>query len=327
MEAPSLRGSLSFAHADFTYRSLSFRAYSCLFKVNAGTLGYFAIPMYSLQGVLYVAELSGCEFDMNQRKTETFKMKYGPYALVCGASEGLGAAYAEALAKRGLNLALIARRKDILEIFVKYLKEKYPVEVICLPVDLEDYERAKHFISALEVPIGLLVYNAAYCPIGLFEETTEDQLAKVIAVNITGPLLLAKLLSEPMIKNRRGGIVLMSSLAGTQGSPNLASYAASKAFNAILAEGLWKELKPHGIDVIASCAGAILTPGYRQARQAVAPGTLEAAEVAEKTLKMLGKGPIAVPGGVNKAARFLMARILPRKTAIAIMSKNTGALS
>jgi short-subunit dehydrogenase len=85
---------------------------------------------------------------MNLRKTETFKMKYGPYALVCGASEGLGAAYAEALAKRGLNLALIARRKDILEIFVKYLKEKYPVEVICLPVDLEDYERAKHFISA-----------------------------------------------------------------------------------------------------------------------------------------------------------------------------------
>jgi short-subunit dehydrogenase len=264
---------------------------------------------------------------MNFSGLEQFKMKYGPYALVCGASEGLGAAYAGALAKRGLHLALIARRKEALEKLAGELKEKYPVEVLCLPADLSDYERVKQCVDALEVPIGLLVYNAAYCPIGLFEETSAEQLSRLIAVNITAPLLLAKQLSQPMIKNRRGGIVLMSSLAGGQGSPRLASYAASKAFNAILAEGLWKELKPRGIDVIASCAGAVLTPGYRQAQRARAPGTLEAAVVAEKTLNMLGKGPVTVPGGLNKAARFLMTRILPRKLAIAIMSNNTGALS
>jgi short-subunit dehydrogenase len=263
----------------------------------------------------------------NPGRTEKFKMKYGPYALVCGASEGLGAAYAEALAKRGLHLVLIARREDILEKTAKELKEKYPVEIICLPADLADYEKTKYLISSLEVPVGLLVYNAAYCPIGLFEEMTEEQLARVIAVNVSGPLLLAKLFSERLIKNRGGGIILMSSLAGTQGSPKLAAYAASKAFNAILAEGLWQELRPHNIDVIASCAGAVLTPGYNQAQQARAPGTLEAAKVAEKTLNRLGKGPIVVPGGINKAARFLLARVLPRKLAITIMSKNTGALS
>jgi short-subunit dehydrogenase len=261
------------------------------------------------------------------KSEEKFKAKYGPYALVCGASEGLGAAYAEALAKRGLHLALIARRKNILEGLAQGLKEKYPVDIICLPVDLADYAGVKACIGALKVPVGLLVYNAAYCPIGLFEEITEDQLSKLIAVNITAPLLLSKLLSGPMIQNRRGGIVLMSSLAGMQGSPRLASYAASKAFNAILAEGLWKELKAHGIDVIASCAGAILTPGYQEAQHGRAPGTLRAAEVAEKTLDTLGKGPIAVPGGLNKAARFLLTRILPRKSAIAIMAGNTGALS
>jgi short-subunit dehydrogenase len=119
----------------------------------------------------------------------------------------------------------------------------------------------------------------------------------------------------------------MSSLAGTQGSPKLASYAASKSFNAILAEGLWKELKPQGIDVVASCAGAILTPGYQQAQQAKAPGTMEAAEVAERTLQALGKGPIIVPGGVNKVARFFMARLLSRKFAITLISNNTGTLS
>ena len=207
------------------------------------------------------------------------------------------------------------------------MKEKYPVETVCVPVDLGEYEKVKDRVGALKVSVGLLVYNAACCPIGLFEEITEEQLSQVVAVNITTPLLLVKLLSESMIKNRRGGIVLMSSLAGIQGTPRLASYAASKAFNVILAEGLWKELKPHGIDVIASCAGAILTPGYREAQRGRAPGTLEAAAVAEETLRMLGKGPVAVPGGVNKAARFLMTRIVPRKLAIAIMSGNTGALS
>jgi short-subunit dehydrogenase len=261
------------------------------------------------------------------RSLAKFKMKYGPYALVCGASEGLGAAYAEALAKRGLNLALIARRKNMLESLAQKLKEKYPVEVMCLPMDLAGYAEVKQRVGTLNVPVGLLVYNAACCPIGLFEDITEEQLSKVVAVNITAPLLLVKLLSESMIKNRRGGIVLMSSLAGIQGTPRLASYAASKSFNAILAEGLWKELKPHGIDVVASCAGAILTPGYREAQHARAPGTLEAAAVAEKTLRMLGKGPIAVPGGVNKAARFLLTRVLPRKSAIAVMAGNTGALS
>ncbi|MDR1617712.1 MAG: SDR family NAD(P)-dependent oxidoreductase, partial [Treponema sp.] len=237
------------------------------------------------------------------------------------------AAYAEALAKRGLNLALMARRENILEDTARGLREKYRVEVICLPADLSNYETAKRLVGALEVPVGLLVYNAAYCPVGLFEEMTEERLARVVAVNITGPLLLAKLLSGPMIKNRRGGIVLMSSLAGMQGSPKLASYAASKAFNAILAEGLWKELRPHGVDVIASCAGAVLTPGYRRTQHARAPGTLAAAEVAERTLNRLGKAPAVVPGAVNKAARFLMTRILPRKSAIEIMSRNTGALS
>ena len=120
----------------------------------------------------------------------------------------------------------------------------------------------------------------------------------------------------------------MSSLAGGQGSPRLAAYAATKSFNAILAEGLWKELKPHGIDVIACCAGAVLTPGYQQAEKSKpAPGAMEAEAVAEKTLNALGKKPIIVPGLVNKIGRFVFMRLLSRKAAIKIMSKNTGGLS
>ena len=120
----------------------------------------------------------------------------------------------------------------------------------------------------------------------------------------------------------------MSSLAGVQGSPRLAAYSATKAFNAILAEALWKELRPHGIDVVGCCAGAILTPGYRQAgKNKTAPGTLPAEKVAEQALRALGRGPIVVPGGLNKFVRFLMMRLLPRKMAINIMAQNTGGLS
>jgi short-subunit dehydrogenase len=258
----------------------------------------------------------------------SFREKYGPYALVAGGSYGLGGAYAEALARRGLNLVLLARDKGKLEVLAKRLKETYSVDVICCEADLADFEKTKSLIAGLDVCIGLLVYNAAFAPIGLFENLSEEHLSLAAAVNVRTPLLLAKILSAPMIQRGRGGIVLMSSLAGTAGSPRLQTYAATKAFNAVLAEGLWNELKPRGVDVIACVAGAVLTPGYQQAEKSKpAPGTLPAREVAEQTLNALGKGPSVIPGAVNKIARFLIARLLSRRAAVAMMGKNTGGLS
>jgi short-subunit dehydrogenase len=261
-------------------------------------------------------------------RTTPFNETYGPYALVVGGSYGLGAAFAEAIARRGLNVVLLARQEDRLSATATRLKETYGVDVVAFAADVADYESVKERLLEVNVSIGLLVYDAAYAPIGLFEEVTEDQLLRATEVNVRAPLLLAKFVSVPMIERGRGGIVLMSSLAGSQGSPNIAAYAATKSFNAILAEGLWKELKPHGVDVLACLAGAILTPGYQAAESAKpAPGTLEAKDVAEQTLSALGKGPIIVPGAVNKVARFILMRLLSRRAAIAIMSKNTGGLS
>ncbi len=261
-------------------------------------------------------------------KTAQFIEKYGQYALVAGGSDGLGYAFGEAIARRGLNLVLVARQEDRLKAAASRLKDTYDIDVISIAADMADFENVKELVSSLNVSIGLLVYNAAFAPIGLFETTSEDHLALAAAVNVRTPLLLTKLLSAPMIQRKRGGIVLMSSLAGAQGSPNLAAYAATKSFNAILAEGLWKELKTHGIDIIACCAGAILTPGYQQAKLSKpAPGTLEANRVAEKTLNALGRGPIIIPGVINKVGRFILTRVLSRKAAINTMSKNTGGLS
>lgn len=257
-----------------------------------------------------------------------FKITYGPWAIVAGASEGLGAAFAKGLAERGLNLILLARRLAKLEELAQLLKTNYTVEVEPYSMDLSDFESVKKLISEFHHPIGLLIYNAAYAPIGNFYDVPIENLEKIIDVNIKAPLLLSKLVSEQMIQKRQGGIILMSSLAGNQGSPKIATYAASKAFNTIFAEGLWLELKQHGIDVLASCAGAISTPGYKKAQNTKdAPGTLSAKQVAETTLESLGKGPTVIPGFTNKLARFMMTRVFPRKWAISIMYKNTKDLT
>ncbi|MHB8962695.1 MAG: SDR family NAD(P)-dependent oxidoreductase, partial [Saccharofermentanales bacterium] len=207
-------------------------------------------------------------------------------------------------------------------------KETYKIDVISIAADMADYEHVKQRIGSLNVSIGLFIYNAAFVPIGLFETISDEHLALAAAVNVQAPLLLTKILSAPMILQKRGGIVLMSSLSGAQGSTKIATYAATKSFNAVLAEGLWKELKPHGIDVIACCAGAVLTPGYRKAeKNRPAPGTMEAEKVVEQTLNALGKGPIIIPGGINKAAYFLLTRLLSKKAAIEIISRNTRGLT
>ena len=261
-------------------------------------------------------------------KNSQFTEKYGPFALVAGGSYGLGGAYSEALASRGLNLVVIARDRERLEATAARLREQYGVEVKTLAVDLADYEKTKSLVQALDVSIGLLVYNAAFATIGLVENTIEEHLAQAVNVNVRTPLLLAKLLSAPMIQNKRGGIVLMSSLAGAQGCPRLATYTATKSFNAILAEGLWKELWPHGVDVVGCCAGAILTPGYQQAEKVKpAPGTMSARDVAEQTINALGKGPIVIPGGFNRIARLFLVRLMTRRAAIYMISKTTGGLS
>jgi short-subunit dehydrogenase len=119
----------------------------------------------------------------------------------------------------------------------------------------------------------------------------------------------------------------MTSLAGNQGSPYISAYAASKAFNRVLAEGLWYELKGAGVDVLACCAGAVRTPGYSGAAAGEdAPGTLGPSQVVEQALRALGRKPVVIPGRLNRVANAFMTRLLPRRRAIAIMAANTEGL-
>ncbi|HKA89504.1 MAG TPA: SDR family NAD(P)-dependent oxidoreductase, partial [Haliangiales bacterium] len=188
-----------------------------------------------------------------------FAARYGPWAVVAGASEGLGAAFARALAARGLNLVLFARRRDALDALAASLG----VEVRAVALDLAQPDLAAAVADVVgDIDVGLLVYNAAYAPIGAFAELPLADKLRAVDTNCRGPVTLADALAPRLRRRGRGGIVLMSSLAGALGSPLVATYAATKAFNLVLAEGLWDELGQLGIDVIACRAGATRTPNY-----------------------------------------------------------------
>ena len=179
--------------------------------------------------------------------------------------------------------------------------------------------------------IGLLVCNAALSVIGPFlDEPLEKHLSE-LELNCRVPLILSHLLGGPMARRGRGGILLMSSLAGSQGSPFIANYAATKAYDRVLAEGLWGELRARGVDVLACCAGATRTPKYLAGQpdggSSFFVPEMEPDEVVAQALAALGRSPSMVPGRVNRTAAFIMQRLLPRRVAVAMMGRSTRGMT
>jgi short-subunit dehydrogenase len=257
-----------------------------------------------------------------------FRSRYGPTALIAGASEGLGASFAHGIAARGIDLVLVARRADVLERTAAEIRERHGVVVHAAAMDLGTPESITSMRRiARDFEIGLAVYNAAHAPVGPFLHQDPDDLLRVVDVNVRGPLALARTFAPDMVARGRGGIVLVGSIAGMQGTGGVATYAASKAFDIVLAEGLWEELRRHGVDVLVSCAGAIETPGYARATKKRVPGMLPPEVVAERTLAALGRGPRVTPGWINALAAFVIGRLLPRRLAVALMAASTRNLT
>lgn len=253
-----------------------------------------------------------------------FAARYGPWGIVAGASEGIGAAYAEELASRGLNLILIARRAGLLESLISKFSENYNVNVKTISLDLSLADAAEQILretSGLEV--GLLVYNAAFSAIGPFLERTIEDHLKEIHTNAFTPLKLIYLFTERMLARGRGGIVLMSSLSAFQGSAYISTYAATKAFNIVLAEGLWEEWRERGVDVLVCVSGAVKTPNYVASEPEQTGGlgdmTMRPDQVVREALNALGKQPYVIPGRMNRVASFVMRHLLPRKAAVKFM--------
>jgi uncharacterized protein len=255
-----------------------------------------------------------------------FAARYGPWGIVAGASEGIGATYAEQLASRGLNLILIARRAEVLQSLAIGLSQKYNVEVKTIPLDLSATDAAEQVLrEANGLEVGLLVYNAAYSAIGPFLERSAEDHVKEIHTNALTPLKLIYLFAEPMLARGCGGIVLMSSLSAFQGSAYISTYAATKAFNIVLAEGLWEEWRERGVDVLVCVSGAVKTPNYVASEPEQTGGlgdlTMKPDQVVREALTALGKQPYVIPGRMNRLASLVMRHLLPRKTAVKFMGR------
>jgi short-subunit dehydrogenase len=254
--------------------------------------------------------------------------RYGPWAVVVGASDGIGAAFATALATSGLNLVLVARREALLEEVAAGLRASYGVRIRCVATDAGSADGVAA-ITGLAEDIGLLVCNAAYGPVGPFLSRTPEELDAMLDLNCRAAAHLAHAFGTRFVARGCGGIVLLSSMASNQGAALVAHYAATKAYLRVLAEGLWVELRPHGVDVLASCPGTVDTPTYARtgaARSWFVPAPMSAPAVARETLAALGRGPVIIPGRQNRWAAWTLARLLSRRRQVRIASAGTATM-
>jgi hypothetical protein len=255
--------------------------------------------------------------------------------VIAGASQGIGEAFAEECAAAGLNLLLIARREEKLKELAHSLEEDYSIKTRILSLDLSGEDILNPMEEAIsDLDIGLLIYNATFPAPGTFHKTSLTDHLKLLETNCRGEILLVHYFLNRFLersnKDRRSGIVLMSSFGGFQGSPYLTHYGASKAYTLALGEGLWYEYRDRGIDVLTCCPGAVDTPNFRESLNGAPPPAfppvLPPVRVAREALRCLGRKPLVVPGRLQKAAAFLMRRLLSRKTAMKLFGKETERL-
>lgn len=258
----------------------------------------------------------------------SFLAQYGPWALVTGGANGIGRAFCAALAERGMNLIVV----DILaaplaEAASALRTHGVQVETVVVDLAAADFMMALH--DALRGrEVGLLVCSAADVPTAPFLDSDGAAHARAVAVNVLAPLQLTHFLAGSMRERGRGGVILLASMAALHGTGWVATYAATKAFNLILAESLWWELRDAGVDVLAVLPGATDTEGLRKNSPYIDdPATLgKPAEVAQEALAALGRMPSLVCGEQNRAVVEAMAS-MPRAQVIEMMSSATRLMT
>lgn len=232
--------------------------------------------------------------------------KYGPWAVIAGGSEGVGASFAHQLADAGINLVLIARKPGPLAATAEEVRAR-GVDVRTVELDLLAPEALKSIRSVTDdLDVGLLIFNAGANSYGHEFVTSDlDRVDDVIDLNITAQLTLTHHFGALMKERGRGGLLLVGSMAGYLGQAQIGVYSAAKAFSRVFAEGLWLELREHGVDVLELVLGVTRTPAMERAGLNFDIPGLHVAEpddVAREGLAQLPHGPVLVASGNADAA-------------------------
>jgi uncharacterized protein len=255
----------------------------------------------------------------------TFASKYGPWALVAGASDGLGAAFAAGLAERGVNVVLLARRRAVLDQVAADIDSRTSVETRTLAIDLAEPGAAAAIAAATsDVEIGFLVYCAGADPnYEPFLANPIEAAESMVQRNCMVPMQLCHHFAPAMVERGSGGIVIFGSGAGLAGGSNMVAYGASKAFDMVFAEALWAELHDKGVDVLGLILGKTDTPALRELEHSrgqisspdeVPPGSASVDDVIAEAFDNLTNGPTWFVGDVMRAAEQLTGSLTRNQT-------------
>lgn len=260
-----------------------------------------------------------------------FRTKYGPWAVVTGASSGIGAEFAQQLAAAGLSLVLVARRTELLDAAAKSLMEEYPIQVKTIAADLISDSGVQSVIDGTaSIDVGLLVNNAGMAAHGSFFKDSAEMHSRLITLNVTAVMTLAHAFGKRLGLRRRGGMIFTSSMAA-DGFPWFANYAASKAYVTMLALMLRLELRPRGVDVLCLVPGVVKS---EMSDRTIIEGGVDFASIGfhtmpvkdcvEEGLRSLYDGKAKVtPGLMNKIMQFIMG-FLPQQAAFSLLNMSLG---
>lgn len=252
--------------------------------------------------------------------------KYGDWAIVTGGTSGIGYELALQLAKAGFNLIIAARNRNNLITVQNKLEELTNTVVIIVEADVFEEVGLNKIISAAEgLDIGLLIVSAGFGTSGRFLDNSIKDELNMITVNCNGLVYLTHYFGRQFVKNRKGGIILMSSMVAFQGTPFASNYAATKAFVQTLAEGLKEEFKPFGVDVLAAAPGPVESGFGKRANMKMSM-YLTPSQVGVPILRALGKKTTVFPGILSKVLVYSL-RIAPRNIKIKIMQKVMGRMT
>jgi short-subunit dehydrogenase len=254
----------------------------------------------------------------NRRK---FRDKYGEWALVTGASAGIGLEFARQLAREGMSVVLTARREDRLNTLAGELRAEFHVDTRVVPVDLAAPDGADRLADAVaDLQIAMLVNNAGFGLAGRFDKLATDRLREMVVVNCVVPVVLTSRILPGMVKRGRGAVIVVGSVAGRQPLPLHAVYSATKGFDLLFGEGLWGELRGTGVDAIVIEPGPTQTEFQAVAGENVSNHGEPASNVVQATFDALGKQPSVVSGWFN-FFRANAIRLVPRSLTAIIAKK------
>jgi short-subunit dehydrogenase len=252
---------------------------------------------------------------------QPLRERYGEWALITGASSGIGAEFARALARDGMSCVLTARRADRLQALANELESAYAVQTRVVPVDLGAADGADRLVDAVsDLDLAVLIANAGYGLAGRFDKQPSRPLQEMVTLNCSAPVVMINRLLPKLEARGRGAIIIVSSTAGHQPLPFNAVYAATKAFDLFLGEALWGELQGRNIDVLALQPGPTVTEFQTVARETAHEGE-PAAQVVGVALNALGHQPSLISGWFNWLRANAAVRLMPRSLVVLVAGR------